>query len=107
MLFRSFGEVRLTADWDLTDLVGTGGALNYGGYSNLSTDTLLAAFAAAEDRPAAARQLAANLLSAAPIAPICFKNNTVLTHPGVVEGLDPSPGSTFQGLERWIIHLAG
>ena len=102
-----FGEVRLTADWDLTDLVGTGGALNYGGYSNLSTDTLLAAFAAAEDRPAAARQLAANLLSAAPIAPICFKNNAVLTHPGVVEGLDPSPGSTFQGLERWIIHLAG
>lgn len=101
-----FGEVRLTADWDLTDLVGTGGALNYGGYSNPSTDTLLAAFAAAEDRPAAARQLAANLLSAAPIAPICFKNNTVLTHPGVVEGLDPSPGSTFQGLEKWIVHLA-
>ena len=60
-----------------------------------------------EDEPAAARQLAANLLSAAPIAPICFKNNAVLTHPGVVEGLDPSPGSTFQGLERWIIHLAG
>ena len=26
-----FGEVRLTANWDLSDLVGTGGAMNYGG----------------------------------------------------------------------------
>jgi len=102
-----FGEVRLTADWDLTDLVGTGGALNYGGYSNPVTDTLLADFAGAEDRTAAARLLAANLQSAAPIAPICFKNNTVLTHPGVVEGMNPSPTSTFQDLEGWTIHLAG
>ena len=26
-----YGEVKLTADWDITPLVGTGGALNYGG----------------------------------------------------------------------------
>lgn len=101
-----FGEVRLTADWDLTDLVGTGGKLNYGRYSSLSTDELIAAFAAAEDRSSAARQLAANLLSTAPIAPICFKNNTVLTHPEVAEGLTPSPSSTFHGLEEWGVHLS-
>lgn len=101
-----FGEVRLTADWSLRDLVGTGGALNYGGYTNASTDLLLADFAAAADRQAAARQLAAHLQAAAPIAPICFKNYAVLTHTGVVEGLSPSPSSTFHRLEDWTVHLS-
>lgn len=100
-----FGEVRLTADWDLRDLAGAGGALNYGGFNDPALDEAMAAFAAAGDRPAAARRLAALLESAAPIAPVCFKSYTVLTHPGVVEGLDPAPSNTFQGLESWRIHL--
>ena len=101
-----FGEVRLTADWDLTDLAGTAGALNYGGFTDPAVDQALAAFAAADDRPAQARQLAALLQSAAPIAPVCFKSYTVLTHPEVAEGLDPAPSNTFHGLENWKIHLS-
>lgn len=99
------GEIRLTADWDLTDLVGTAGALNYGGYSSESTDLLLAQFAAAEDRGTAARQLWSHLQQTAPIAPVCFKSYTVLTHPGVVEGLSPAPGNSFYGLEDMTIRL--
>lgn len=102
-----FGEVRLTADWDLRDLAGAGGALNYGGFTDPALDEAMAAFAAAGDRPAAARRLAGLLQSAAPIAPVCFKNYTVLTHPGVAEGLDPAPSNTFQGLESWRIRLSG
>jgi len=100
-----YGEIRLTADWDLTDLIGTGGALNYGGYTNGLTDALLLSFAGAADREAAARQLCLHLQSASPIAPVCFKGYTVLTHPGVVEGLSPAGGSTFYGLENWRVHL--
>ena len=101
-----FGEVRLTADWDLSDLVGTEGALNYGGYSDEATDALLAALAAAGDRTAAARRLLTRIQQSAPIAPICFKNYTVLTHPDVVEGISPSPAFTFAGLDSWKIHLS-
>lgn len=102
-----YGEARLTADWNLTDLIGTGGALNYGGYTNGLTDALLLSFAGAVDRETVARQLCLHLQSAVPIAPICFKNYTVLTHPGVVEGLSPAGGSTFYGLENWRVHLDG
>ena len=101
-----FGEVRLTADWDLTDLAGTEGLLNYGGYTAVTTDLLLAEFAGAEDRESAAKRLMANLQAASPIAPVCFKNYAVLTHPGVAEGLSPAPSHTFQAMERWTIHLA-
>ena len=100
-----FGEVRLTADWDLTDLVGTGGALNYGGCASEAMDQLLLDFAGAPDRAASARRLLTALQASAPIAPVCFKNYAVLTHPGVVEGLDPAPGNIFHGMENWTIHL--
>lgn len=99
------GEVRLTADWDLTGLVGTEGTLNYGGYTNEVTDQLLLEFAGAEDRVSSARRLMSNLQANAPIAPVCFKNYAVLTHTGVVEGLSPAPGNIFRGMENWAIHL--
>lgn len=101
-----FGEVRLTANWDLTDLLGTAGALNYGGFTAPAMDALLLTFAAAGDQTAAFRVLASQLLSSAPIAPVCFKSYTVLTHPGVVEGMGPSVSSTFFGVENWAVHLA-
>ena len=94
----------LAADFYLLPLLirGTGSAMLF-----LLAVMPLAAFAAAGDRPAAARRLAGLLQSAAPIAPVCFKNYTVLTHPGVAEGLDPAPSNTFQGLESWRIRLSG
>lgn len=101
------GEVRLTADWDLTDLIGTEGALNYGGYTNENTDLLLQVFAGAEDRRETAVRLCSHLSSFMPIAPVCFRSYAVLTWPDVVEGLDPAPSYVFQNLENWRVHLAG
>lgn len=100
-----YGEVRLTADWDLTDLIGTGGTMNYGGYSNESTDGLLLAFASSENRQETAHRLCSHLLRTVPIAPLCFRSYVVSTHPGVAEGLFPSPDSTFYSLSGWTIHL--
>ena len=100
-----YGEVRLTADWDITDLVGTGGSLNYGGYTNTVTDSLLQSYAAATDRSYAARQLCAHLLGTAPIAPVCFQQDILLTHEGVASGMTPTATSVFFGLENWSIRL--
>lgn len=99
------GEVRLTANWELTDLIGTEGALNYGGYANETTDMVLRSFAAAEDRTGAAQRLCRHFQSAAPIAPVCFRQYSVLTHPGVVEGMTPSPSGVFYGFDGWTVHL--
>lgn len=87
-------EVRLTADFDLTQLVGTRGGLNYGGWSDPSTDGLLSAFraAGAELRSSAAASLCSHLIQNAPIVPICFKNGSVLTQWGRAERTGPSAG---------------
>ena len=101
-----YGEIRLTADWDLTDLIGTDGLLNYGRFSDLWLDTLMQVFAASADRAAVAERLCAYFAETAPIAPICFQNYTVLTHDKVVEGMTCAPDSTFYSLGSWTIHLA-
>lgn len=101
-----YGEVRLSADWNLSQLLSPGGALNYGGWSNPQTGQLIAALASAEDRTAAARTLCAHLQSQAPILPLCFKSSSVLAQAGVLEGLQPTAAEPFYNLKDCVIHLS-
>ena len=98
------GEVRLTADWNITSLVGTGGALNYGRYADEQCNTLLAAFLANETAQTA-NALCRYLGQNAPIAPIAFKTASVLTPEGLIDGLTPTVSSPFYGLEGWTVHF--
>lgn len=100
-----YGEVRLTADWDLRSLLEPAGALNYGHWSNPDTSRLLAEFAGAEDRAAAMRALCAHLKEQAPILPVCFKSISVLTQAEAVEGLAPTAAEPFYALGQCVIHL--
>ena len=100
-----YGEVRLTADWDLSPLLSTGGALNSGGWSNQETDTLLAAYGAAENRAAAMEALCRHLRQQSPILPVCFKSSSVLTQAGVLEGLIPTASEPLHNLADCTVHL--
>lgn len=97
------GEVRLTADFDLSDLLTPGGALNYGGYRDEAVQGLLAAFRSAggEARKTAASALYRGVAESAPFTPICFKNWSVLTHWGRLTGLSPTQQNVFYGFPGW------
>lgn len=100
-----YGEVRLTADWDLSSLLASGGDLNYGGWADARTDELLAACRAASDRAAAMENLCTYLRQQAPILPVCFKSASVLAQDGVLEGLTPTAAEPFYHLTGCSIHL--
>ena len=99
------GEVVLTADFDLAPLLSSSGSLNYGRWLDGQTDLLLAALAGASgaDRQTASGELFAYLNEQVPIAPICFKNGSVLTQWGRLSGLAPVRGNVFHQLELWRI----
>ena len=99
-----YGEVRLTADWDISPLIGTGGALNYGGWSAVDTDTMLAA--CRTDPDGAGRGLYQHLRESVPLIPVCFKSDSLLTHSGVVENAAPTAANIFYNFPDWTIHLA-
>lgn len=100
-----YGEIRLTADWNLSSLLDPGGALNYGGWSHPQTNQLMTDLAAAGDRAAAMKALCAHLQAQAPILPLCFKAHSVLSQPDVLEGLNSTAAEPFYQLENLRIHL--
>lgn len=100
-----YGEIKLTADWDLTALVGTGGGANYSKWADPQTDALLASYAAAPDRAASMHTLCAHLQAECPIIPICFKSTSVLVQDGVVEGLQPTMANPFYDFSSCTVHL--
>ena len=100
-----YGEVKLTADWDLRPLLAAGGTLNYGGWANETTNSLLAAYASASDRAAAMEALCAHLQQQVPLIPLCFKSTSVLVQTGVAEGLTPTMTNPIYNLSSCVIHL--
>ncbi|MBE6996074.1 MAG: ABC transporter substrate-binding protein [Ruminococcaceae bacterium] len=100
-----YGEVRLSADWDLSPLLAKGGALNFGGWGSAQTDSLLAACAASPQRDAAITELCAHLKTFSPILPICFKSSSVLLQTNVVEGLISTATEPFYNVQDCTIHL--
>lgn len=100
-----YGEVKLTADWDLRPLLSTEGALNVSGWADPQADQLLSAFISAADRPAAMKRLCAYLREQAPILPICFKSTSVLMQTDVLTGLKPTMAEPFYNLSDCTIRL--
>ena len=101
-----YGEVRLTADWNLAPLLASGGSLNYSRWADPITDQLLAAFAAAPDQKISMEALCKHLQAQAPILPVCFKSTTVLMQTDVLEGLAPTAAQPFYQLGNCKIHLS-
>lgn len=99
------GETVLTADFDLSALLGSTGALNYGGWRHEQADGLLDALRAAptEGRAAAAEQLFDLFNEQLPVVPILFKNGSVLTQWGRLSGLSPVRNNVFYQLKNWSI----
>lgn len=97
------GETVLTADFDLAPLLGSSGALNYGGWWAEGADWLIWSLQAAspEDEPAAAAALFALLEEQVPIVPIAFKNGSVLSQWGRLSRLSPVRGDVFYQIESW------
>lgn len=101
-------EVRLTANWDVSSLIGSGGSLNYGGYSDEQMDRLLAQFRAAQgdERGYVATQLGRYLAQQMPIVPLCFRTVSILTQTSVLSDLTPTESNPFYGLENWVVTLS-
>ena len=99
------GEVKLTADFDLTALITTGGSLNYGGYADAEAATLLQAYRAAsgQGRDLSARRLYERLAKEPPFGVIGFKNWSVLTQWSRISGMTPTQQNVFYGFAHWSI----
>ena len=114
-----YGEIRLTPDWNLSELfrprttrrededdpfVG----VNYGDVRDQRYCELYAAYLAAgdeESRAAAFREVCRYISDTAVIQPICFERRELLTHRGVVTGIQATQYDIFHNFKEWTIQL--
>ena len=102
-----YGECKLTADWDASALLSTGGSLNYGGWSDPIMDGQLTACLTADDdysRAAALESLCRRLQAQHPLIPICFKSTSVLLPNDAVDAITPTAADPFYRLENWHVN---
>lgn len=99
-----YAQVRMTPDFDCRALLASGGALNYGGFSDETVD---GALAAAFSGGAADGAWASAFNEAAPIAVLCFSNQSVVLHTGTLDAVTPTYADPFYRMSEWKIHLKG
>jgi peptide/nickel transport system substrate-binding protein len=102
-----YGEVKLTADFSLTRLLDVDGDLNYCGIDDETYGDYIAQYLAAGDDM---RQTCCDILlkyinDTAPIIPICFERQEVITHRNVASGLAPSQYDIFYNIGSWKINF--
>ena len=103
-----YGEVALPADFDLSALLKSGGALNYGGISTGTYADVINAYLAAPDtgRAAACRTMLQTISDTAPIVPLCFEKHCLYVHRGAVGGFSPTKNNIFRNITDWKISQA-
>lgn len=102
-----YAEVRLCADWDLSYILGSGAALNYGGFRDATLDGYISSFLSSpsQAQAEALETLCQYIGQTAPITPVCFEKSEVLYHRGVLSGLEPTQDNVFHGMQNWTIDL--
>ena len=97
------GEVRLTGDFDLFSLLA--GELNYSGLENWELGQALTQWRTNQGvwRTVAANVLWGQFVQDLPIAPLCFKRESLLVRWGMVSNAQPIRANPYHQMEQWII----
>ena len=97
------GEVRLTGDFDSSALLA--GELNYGGLMSQELDRALAQWRINQGawHTLAANDLWGQFVQDVPIAPLCFKRESLLVRWGMVSNAQPTRANPYYRMEQWIV----
>ena len=109
-----YGEIKLRNNFDLTELLQVRNKdneksnLNYTRSRDMSAEAYINQYlgAAETSRPAAFKMLCDHITTtAASLITIGFEKQQIITHRGVIKGVDANLGNPLYGFENWEIYL--
>lgn len=108
-----YGEVRLRNNFDITELLAERTEnnlttnLNYTRSKDETCMQMISNYLAASDagRAEAFYELCQYVSTQAILIPIGFEKQQMITHRGVIRGMDPNLGNPLYGFENWIIEM--
>jgi len=100
-----FAEVKLTSDFSLRNLLFDGGSLNYGKFSDSVLEQHVNDYMVCveEGRQKTVDLMFKYITDTAPLVPVCFEKEQVITHRGAISGMKPTKDNVFNGIEDWEI----
>ncbi len=103
-----YGEVRLNSDFDPSRLLCTEGKLNYGGVNDSTLEKYISEYLAAseDERYDAAETMSAYICNNAYIIPICYEKHQLVTHRGLIEGIQVNENNPLCDFAHWKISFA-
>lgn len=99
-----YGEVMLTADFNLAKMFISEGTLNYSALEDENYWTLISDYLGAyndEDRQYFCDLMVQYIGDQAVVAPILFEKRELITHRNVVSGINPSQYNIFYDIDNW------
>lgn len=101
-----YGEVRLTADFNLLRFVIETGSLNFGGIDDPSYEQYIKQYlgAADADRQRCCDIMLEYIMMTAPIIPVLFEKKQVITHRSVITGMRTSQYNILLDFPSWEIN---
>lgn len=101
-----YGEVMLTADFDLTQLLSYGGSANYSVY-DAELQSLIYDFNSSEEdsKDDAAAKLYGYIAQNLPVISLMFEIETVYTHRETVSAIEPTVHNVFNNMTEWVIDV--
>jgi peptide/nickel transport system substrate-binding protein len=104
-----YAETKLTADFNLSALILPEGALNYGKYNNAACAAAISDYLTSDEltRAMYADLMCQYIMEDAPIIPIAFEKQQLITHRNVTMGMSPTQGNVFSNFTNWTINIMG
>ncbi|MDR2606412.1 MAG: ABC transporter substrate-binding protein [Oscillospiraceae bacterium] len=102
-----YSSIQLSADFSLLPLTDDTGSARFGGYDP-TLDALCTNFLAAlpgDPKAFAAREMLKRFADTAPIAPIAFEREALLTNRGVISGANPTQYDPYYNIVDWKINI--
>lgn len=102
-----YAEVKLSADFDLTQLLTEEGVLNFGAIDDPGYETYIDEYLASDDdtRQMNCELMCKYLVDTAPVVPVLFEKTEMLTHRNVVKNASPTQYNVFHGMENWTVTM--
>ncbi|MCD8375064.1 MAG: hypothetical protein LUC20_08255, partial [Oscillospiraceae bacterium] len=100
-----YGEIRLTPDWSLLSLLDSEQDVSYSHVVDSQYAELIKAYLGADDasRYELYQEALRYVMENGAIVPICFERRQILTHRGVVSGINATQYDLFNRFQDWTI----
>ncbi len=103
-----YGETRINPDFDISRLIATGGAMNYGQWAVEAVDNAISAYLQSDEagRAQAFADMCSTVCGGGYMITLCFEKHQMITHRGVIIGVNVCENNPLMNVQNWEISFS-